>query len=224
MPNIRAIESYASPGLFIYVERSKEAGKLFTALAQAHAKFETPKKNRTGQYGDYADLVALQQATKSALAASHLFVCQTFHTLGEDLILNTTLGHASGEYISSQVPIKQSVNPQHTTAYATYMRRLAYSAILSLAADDDQDGEAASTAATTVESESKEAVLKRALKAIQTAEDLAALDQKIARVRSAVADGSLPSNSEARLASAANQRRMELRGQGGEGAAGAVAK
>jgi hypothetical protein len=221
---MRPIESYANPGVFLYVERSKEVGSLFTALAEAHANFETPKKNRHGQYGEYADLVALQQATKSALAAAKLFVCQTFHTAGEEMILNTTLGHGSGEYISSQVPIKQSQNPQHTTAYATYMRRLAYSAILSLAADDDQDGEAASTAATTAEAESQETVLKRALKAIQTAETLQSLEQKLARVRAAVADGSLPANSEARLASVANQRRIELRGTGGGEAAGAVTK
>lgn len=222
MATVRSLESHAMPGVFLYVERSKECGKLFTAFAAAQSKFEIPRKNRKGQYGEYADLVALQQATKSALGANQLFVCQTFHQLGEELILNTTLGHASGEYISSQVPIKQSVNPQHTTAYATYMRRLAYGAILSLAADDDQDGESASTAATTAAVEGQDALMRRAMKSIQTADTVAALDKVMAKVRAAATDGTLPSNAEARLASAANQRRMELRDGEGPAPAGAT--
>ena len=212
MATVRTLESHAAPGVFLYVERSRECGKLFTALASAHAKFEIPRKNRRGQYGEYADLVALQQATKAGLAANQLFVCQTYHTAGEELILNTTLAHGSGEYISSQVPIKQSQNPQHTTAYATYMRRLAYSAILSLAADDDQDGESASDAATTAESESQESLLKRAMKSIQTADNIAALNTLMGKVRASISAGNLPANAEARLASALNARRIELRG------------
>lgn len=222
MATVRPLESHAMPGVFLYVERSKDIGKLFTALSTAQGKFETVRKNRKGQYGEYADLVALQQATKAALAANQLLVTQTFHRDGEELILNTTLGHASGEYISSQVPIKQSVNPQHTTAYASYMRRLAYGSILSLAADDDQDGEGASTAATTAAVESQDALMRRAMKSIQTADTVAALEKILAKVRAAVTDGTLPSNAEARLTSAANQRRMELRDGEGPAQAGAV--
>ena len=221
MTVLRNLESHAAPGVFLYVERSREVGKLFTALAAAHAKFETPRKNRTGQYGEYADLVALKAATQAGLGANALFVAQTFHQLGEELILNTTLAHASGEYISSQVPIRQSQNPQHTTAYVSYMRRMAYSAILSLAADDDQDGEGAAAAAVSAQSEDWDAQLKRAKKAIEQARTLQELEGHLAKVRNRVADRMMPPDSESRLASAANQRRIELRKEGGDGAAGA---
>jgi hypothetical protein len=210
--------------VFLYVERSKEVSKLFTALSTAHAKFETPRKNRKGQYGEYADLVALQTATRVGLAGSGLFVCQTFHSQGEELILNTTLGHASGEYISSQVPIKQSLYPQHTTAYVSYMRRMAYSAILSLAADDDQDGESASAAATSAEVEGWDAQFKRALKSIQSAESVAAIDSLISKVRAKVVDKTMAPDSEVRLQSAINARKLELRKPGEGGASTGVTK
>lgn len=222
MTTVRSLESHALPGVFLYVERSKEVGKLFTALGAANAKFEVPRKNRKGQYGEYADLVALKQATHAGLGANGLFVIQTFHQSGEELVLNTTLGHASGEYISSQVPIKQSVNPQHTTAYVSYMRRMAYAAILCLAADDDQDGEGASAAATSAESEGWDAQFRRALKAIQSAKTLPELEAHLAKVRIKVVDRLMPPDSEARLASPANTRRMELR-RNGDGGAGAPA-
>lgn len=220
MSVLRSLESHAQPGVFIYVERSKESAKLFAALSAAQSAFEVPKKNRKGQYGEYADLVALQQATRSGLAANNLFVCQTFHQGGEDLVLNTTLGHASGEYISSQVPVKQSQNPQHTTAYVSYMRRMAYAAILSLAAEDDQDGEGASAAATSAQSEGWDAQFKRALNAIRSAKTLDELESHMSKVRSKVADKAMAPDSEARLKSAENTRKMELR-RGNDGPAGA---
>ena len=211
MTTLRNLETHAVPGVFLYVERSKDVGKLFTALAAAHAKFETPKKNRRGQYGEYADLVALKAATKTGLADHQLFVLQTFHQCGEELILNTTLGHASGEYVSSQVPVKQSVNPQHTTAYVSYMRRMAYAAILSLAAEDDQDGEGAAVAATSAETEGWDAQFRRAVKAIQTSATMQELEAHLAKVRNKVTDRLMAPDSEARLASIANTRRMQLR-------------
>lgn len=215
MTTMRSLESHAVPGVFLYVERSKEIGKLFTALAAASAVFETPKKNRKGQYGEYADLVALKTATKTGLSGNQLFVVQTFHICGEELILNTTLAHGSGEYISSQVPVKQSVNPQHTTAYVSYMRRMAYAAILSLAAEDDQDGEGAVAAATSAEAEGWDAQFKRAVKAIQSAASLQELEGHLSKVRAKVTDRLMAPDAEVRLTSIANSRRMQLR-KGGD--------
>jgi hypothetical protein len=221
---IQPIESHAAKEVFLYVERSKDTGKLFSALAIASGQFEEPKKSRRGQYGNYADLASLRRATKTALAANNLALIQTYHLQGDEMVLNTTLCHASGEYISSQIPIKQSTNPQQTTSYATYMRRMAYASILSVAAEDEDDGEGASDAATSAEVEGWESLYRRALKSIQTAQTVAEIDAVMAKVTAMAADRRMQPDSPVRMQSAANQRKVELR-KGGDGeAAGGVAK
>lgn len=223
MTSIRPIESHASRAVFLYVERSSECGKLFTALAKASGLFEEPKKNRKGQYGFYADLASLRKATRSALAECGLVILQTFHRDGENLVLNTTLAHSSGEYMSSQVPVKEASNPQQTTAYATYMRRMAYSAMLSLSSEDDDDGEVAAIASVAAESDGWDAKFKRASNSIRTAKDAAHVDDIMRRVADASARKEMAPDASVRLQSVANQRKVELRGNGGD-AAGAVTK
>lgn len=214
MPTIRTLSQHAAAGVFVYVERSEQISKLFAALAAAQGQFEEPKKNRKGQYGEYADLAALRKATRAGLTANGLVLVQTFHLHGEELILNTTLGHSSGDYISSQVPIKTSQNPQATTGYATYMRRMAYSAMLSLSSEDDDDGEAASAAAVHAESEGLESRMERASRAIQQAADAKAVDLLMEKVRQQVAAKGLPADAATRLTHVADQRKAQLKDRG----------
>lgn len=119
MPTMRNLESFHADGVFVYVERSKEIATLFSSLVKAMGEMEEPKKNRKGQYGEYTDLPALRRATRVPLASNGLAVIQTFHMNEGEMVLNTTLAHSSGEYLSSQTPIKTSQNPQQTMAYAT---------------------------------------------------------------------------------------------------------
>jgi hypothetical protein len=223
MTAIRPIESFAKPGVFLYVERSQDSAKLFAALARASGLFDEPKKNRKGQYGHYADLASLRKATRQALAENGLMVIQTFHLHGEEMVLNTTLAHSSGEWFSSQVPIKQATNPQQTTAYATYMRRMAYSAILSLSSEDDDDGEVAATAAVSAETDGWESKFKRASTSLRSAESIAHVDQIMQRVADAIGRKEMAPDAQVKLQSLANARKIELRNNDG-GAAGAVAK
>lgn len=191
MPTIRTLESHVSNGVFVYVERSKEIAKLFSSLVKAMGEMEEPKKNRKGQYGEYADLSALRRATRTPLASNGLAVIQTFHLSEGEMVLNTTLAHTSGEYLSSQTPIKTSQNPQQTMAYATYMRRMAYSAILSLSSEDDDDGEGAADAAASAASEGRENLYARADKSIKTAATPAAVDEILRRVEAKVQAGEM---------------------------------
>jgi len=207
MSILRNVDSHAAPGVFLYCERSKDAAKLFAALAKALGEIEDPKRNRTGQYGEYADLTSLRRATRYPLASNGLLVMQTFHMAGQELVLNTTLGHVSGEYVSSQVPIRQAQNPQHTMAYATYMRRMAYAAILNLSADDDDDGETAADAAASTQSHS---LLQRALKSIATAESQEQLDALLLRASEKEKTGELPAGSFPEIRKAAVQRQAAL--------------
>jgi len=207
MPQMRTLESHAANGVFVYAERSRDITKLSTALAVAQGQIDEPKKNRTGQYGDYADLAALRRAARAALALNGLAVIQTYHLSSSDMVLNTTLLHTSGEFISSQVPIKGNANPQQVMAYATYMRRMSYAAILGLSSDDDDDGESAADAAAGSDSKQLE---ERALRALRTADS----DEQIRKVLRTVDQmeqaHSLLEGATARANKVANLRRSEL--------------
>lgn len=219
MPLVRHLESAAAPGVYLYCERSKENTKLHAALAKALGEIEEPKRNRSGQYGEYADLAALRKATRAPLANNGLFITQTFVLMGNEMVLNTTLGHSSGEYMSSQVPIRQAQNPQHTMAYATYMRRMAYAAILSLSSEDDDDGETAADAAVASHSESQQSLFDRALKGISTADTAEAVNKVLVKVREKESVGDMAAGSHAALLKAGDARKAELSRIASKGAA-----
>jgi hypothetical protein len=210
MPELRTIERAAHNNVFVYVERSKEIAKLFAALVTAMGEMEEPRKNRKGQYGEYADLAALRKATRAPLAKNGLAVIQTFHMNDGELVLNTTLAHASGEYLSSQTPIKTSQNPQQTMAYATYMRRMAYSAILALSSEDDDDGEGAADAAASAASQGREVLYQRAEKSIKTANSAEALDDLLKRIDDKVRSGEMDDRAGVDLRKVADARRQAL--------------
>ena len=184
MPAIRTLESHVSDGVFVYVERSKDLKELSESLVLAMGLMDEPKKNRKGQYGEYADLSALRRAARGPLAQNGLAVLQTFHPAGDDLILNTTLLHKTGQYVSSQVPIKVSQNPQHTSAYCTYMRRMAYASMLGLSSEDDDDGESAADAAA---QDSKTRLLDLAAKKLAAASTVEEIDALLSRAEERLA-------------------------------------
>lgn len=117
------------------------------ALAAAHLELKNPAKDRENPYfsSKYATLDALQDASRSVLARHGLTVTQTCH--GEDPAiwrLTTTLRHISGESITSEMPLVACLKgPQQFGSELTYMRRYSYAAILSMAADEDDDANAA---------------------------------------------------------------------------------
>lgn len=210
MPEIRTIERAAHNSVFVYVERSKEIAKLFAALVAAMGQMEEPRKNRRGQYGEYADLAALRKATRAPLAHNGLAVIQTFHMNEGELVLNTTLAHTSGEYLSSQTPIKTSQNPQQTMAYATYMRRMAYSALLALSSEDDDDGQGAADAAVAAASQGREVLYQRAERSIKTADNVEAIDALLKRIDAKVRSGEMDDQAGVDLRKVADARRQAL--------------
>jgi hypothetical protein len=210
MPTMRTLEAHAQPGVFVYVERSKDIARLSAALVKAQGEMEEPRKNRKGQYGEYADLAALRKAARLPLANNGLSVTQTFHLADSDMVLNTTLMHQTGEWISSQVPIKASQNPQQTMAYATYMRRMAYSALLSLSSEDDDDGEGAADAAVAAANEDGLALVERARKSLRSAESAEAIEKVLKAVADYEARREMPPGSTNELRKVAEVRRAAL--------------
>jgi len=126
---------------------SPTIGALAAALAKAQGEMKSAEKNRTNPFfnSKYADLDSVFEAIRAPLSKHGLAVTQII--MGGDagiMILRTYLMHSSGEFVSSDLPIKPAKqDAQGIGAYITYMKRFALSAIIGVSTDDDDDGNAA---------------------------------------------------------------------------------
>lgn len=128
---------------------STSIAALAAALSKAQGEFDHAKKDVKNEFfkSKYADLASVIDAARLALAKNGLAVVQTTHSHGDNLILQTTLMHASGEWLRGEYPIRPvKQDPQGYGSALTYARRYAFSAITGIASEDD-DGNAASAAA-----------------------------------------------------------------------------
>jgi hypothetical protein len=125
--------------------QSESIAKLALALSKAQAQFSGAAKNSTNPHfkSKYADLWECIAATKDILAEHELAVIQTFSADTEDIIINTTLTHSSGEWVRGSLKMKpKKDDDQGRGSSITYGRRYSYAAIVGLAQKDD-DGQAA---------------------------------------------------------------------------------
>jgi hypothetical protein len=137
---------------------------LITALIKARSQFKPIKKDRKNPYfnSKYADLDSVLAATEPALIANGLVISQTTGLIEGVPVLITTLWHESGEFIRGEYPLPTKPDPsvigaliesgqikgdaaikddpQKMGSAITYARRYALCAILSVTADDDNDG------------------------------------------------------------------------------------
>lgn len=123
------------------MNRSESIVALAKSLAAFHAHAPAIIKNATNPHfrNSYADLGGILDAIRTPLAEQGLSVLQL---LGENNI-TTMLLHTSGEYIETTTPLViTKLDAQGFGSAVSYQRRYALSAILSLAAQDD-DGNAA---------------------------------------------------------------------------------
>lgn len=129
----------------MYGEQSQDCAKLYEALAKAQGEMANAPRTKKSHYGMYADLATVRDVTRAALSKNGLCVVQSVVPYGDDgeTAVATTLGHSSGQWIRSCIPIKANLTPQQLAANVTYARRIAMSAIVGIAADDDDDGEEA---------------------------------------------------------------------------------
>ena len=133
---------------------SEHINDLAAALAKAQAAIESPPRNRTvkvsmktgGSYEfAYATLDAIIDAVRKPLTDNGLWFTQTLaNGEGGKYRLVTTLLHSSGQYVQSETPLLQTeAGNQAFGSALTYMRRYALTAMLGVAADEDDDGNAA---------------------------------------------------------------------------------
>ncbi|MEH2029785.1 MAG: ERF family protein [Nostoc sp.] len=120
--------------------------KLISALIKAKAEFQPIHKNKTNPHykSQYADLDSVLDAVTPALNAHGLTIIQLVGIVDGKTVLETRLYHDSGENTCSVFPLPETSDPQKIGSALTYARRYSLCAILSVVADEDNDGNAAS--------------------------------------------------------------------------------
>lgn len=128
------------------MNKSESIGKLALALSKAQGQIKGAAKDSENPFfkNKYADLTSVWEACRAQLCANELAIVQTTAPGENDyIVVETTLLHSSGEWISGSLPIKPVKNdPQGIGSAITYARRYALAAMVGVAPEDD-DGEAA---------------------------------------------------------------------------------
>jgi len=128
------------------MQKSDSIAALAAALAKAQSEMGTAKKAAINPHfrSRYADLASVWEAARTPLAKNGLAVIQTSDDSERGACIITTLVHSSGEWISGRLTLPVSkADAQGYGSAITYARRYGLSAILGIAADDDDDGNAA---------------------------------------------------------------------------------
>lgn len=122
------------------MNRSTECGELFAALAAAQAEYKPVVKNKKANYGMFADLGAIIEATSAALSKHGLCVTQNGNYIDGRVTTITVLGHKSGQWIETTISLKPKQDSEQSVGSAiTYGRRYSLAPILGVAAEVDDD-------------------------------------------------------------------------------------
>lgn len=163
--------------------QSETVGTIFKALSEAQKEIQNPVKNAKNPHfkSSYTTLDEGLNVIREALSAVEICVFQRTYMTDSLLMLETILGHASGEWLASHYPvITVPYKPQDGLSALTYARRGALFASVGIAGEDD-DGNTANkvTTITTTKAEvsSKESAqllstMTEGLEACQTEEEL----------------------------------------------------
>ena len=126
----------------IYPYYTAETNELFAALSQAQGEFKEAEFDRNGNWGSYATLNSLRNATQAALTKYGLSIKQDPVSEDTKYYIYTTLGHKSGQYSISRLELRiAGPDMQKLGAAITYGKRYAYSSILGIYAEQDDDGD-----------------------------------------------------------------------------------
>jgi hypothetical protein len=129
------------------METSNEIAELAKALAKAQGQIQNAAKNAKNPAfkSSYAKLDACWDACREPLSSNGLSVVQLIGSEENRLTCTSILLHESGQFIKSVfsiTPVNQ--NPQGFGSAATYARRYTLQALVGIAPDEDDDGNAAS--------------------------------------------------------------------------------
>jgi len=127
------------------MNQSDQINELATALSKAQAEIQPALKDSVNPFfkSKYADLSSVWHACKDPLTKNGLSVLQMMDYKEGQLVLLTTLAHASGQWVRSCLPILSAKQDAQSIGSAiTYMRRYSLAALVGVTTDDD-DGHAA---------------------------------------------------------------------------------
>jgi hypothetical protein len=116
------------------------------ALSAAQAELTDPPKDSTNPHykSRYADLATVLKTVRPVLARHGIALVQTTDILDGTLVLVTRLLWRDEEILGRYPVQPVKADPQGLGSAMTYARRYALQAIVGVAADDDDDGNAAS--------------------------------------------------------------------------------
>lgn len=121
--------------------KSEQINELAVALAKTQGTLLHAKKDSENPFhhNKYADLSSVWEACRKPLAENGLSIVQLPDGLEDGcLILETTMLHTSGQWISSRIKMPmQKQDPQGYGSTLTYARRYALAAIVGVYQDDD---------------------------------------------------------------------------------------
>lgn len=123
--------------------KSEQINELMAALAKAQGEMRPALKDSTNPHfrSRFADLASVWDACREPLSKHGLAIVQSVVNRGDDQYLETTLGHSSGQWISSEMRLPiQKPGPQELGSCLSYCRRYSLAAIVGVYQDDD-DGE-----------------------------------------------------------------------------------
>jgi len=135
------------------MQRSDDLGELAGALSKAQGELQAASKSAKNPHlrSSYADLASCWAAIRAPLAAHGLSVVQGVAADREAVTVTTTLLHASGQWVASDLSVPWSAAKGLTAVQAvgsatTYARRYGLMAMVGIAPADEDDGAGAGAA------------------------------------------------------------------------------
>lgn len=125
-----------------YTIQSEQIDQLMTALSKAQGEISSASKDSSNTFfkSKYADLCSIWDACRQSLSKHGLAVVQSPMPFNGVLTMVTTLGHSSGQWIRSYLPIISTKQDAHGMGSGiTYTRRYALAAIVGVVPDDQED-------------------------------------------------------------------------------------
>lgn len=128
------------------MEKSDQISELASALSKAQGIIVPASKSADNPFfrSKYADLAAVWEVARDPLYKHGLAVTQLPSAEGNVVTVETILTHSSGQYISSKLTMTaKDAGPQAIGSCITYIRRYSLSAVVGIASEIDDDGNAA---------------------------------------------------------------------------------
>jgi len=129
-------------------DKSEQLNELAAALAKAQGKMDSASKDSSNPHfqSKYASLASCWDACREPLSVNGLAVVQRVkQATGQVVVVETLLLHSSGQWLRQDVRLPvDKPTAQSVGSAITYARRYGLTAMVGIAPDDDDDGNAAS--------------------------------------------------------------------------------